>query len=138
MTQNERTPVRSRRRTQAEGQRWHRISVTFTDAELAEITAAAERSRMAVPTWLGKTGLAAARSHEMPASEALRDLLRAVISVGAEARRQGNNINQAVTQLHSTGELQPGIERHLQDALDKVTEATGEVNAAMRHVRDKL
>jgi hypothetical protein len=81
------------RRSASGGRRWNRVAVTFDDSELAEIRAAAGRSHMAVAAWLGRTGLSAARSHQMPASEALRELLHAVIDIGTEARRQGVNLN---------------------------------------------
>lgn len=136
MTHGEDNAVRSRRSASG-GRRWNRVAVTFDDAELAEIRAAAGRSHMAVAAWLGRTGLSAA-SHEMPASEALRELLHAVIDAGTEARRQGVNLNQAVTQLHSAAGPRPAAERHLQRALDQVAQALTEVNAAMRRVRDRL
>jgi hypothetical protein len=121
MTQHEDKLVRSRRRPQTGGQRWHRLTVTFTNTELAEIKTAADREQMAGAAWLGKTGLSAARSHEMPASDAVRKLLAAVIDVGTEARRQGNNLDQAVMQLHAAGQMEPEIGYLLQYALDKVT-----------------
>jgi hypothetical protein len=137
MAHDEDRPLRSRRST-AGGRRWNRIAVTLANDEVAEIRAAADRSQMAVAAWLAKTALSAARSREMPASDAVLELLRAVLATGTEARRQGNNLNQAVTQLHAAGELHPALERHLHRALDDVDEALREVNAAMRHVQDKL
>jgi hypothetical protein len=127
-----------RRRSTAGGRRRHRVAVTFTGAELADIRAAAERSHLAVAAFLGKTGLAAARAHEMPASDALRELLRAVITVQTEASRQGSNLNQAVTQLNSAGVVTPAIERRLQAALADVGGTMREINAAIRHVRGRL
>jgi hypothetical protein len=126
------------RRSKAPVRRRNRVAVTFTDEELADIRAAAERSRKAVAAWLGRTGLAAARSHQMPATEALKDLLRAVIALQVEASRQGNNLNQAVTQLHAAGVPAPAIERRLQAALDDVDGTMRKINEAVRHVRGRL
>lgn len=120
------------------GRRRNRVAITYTDAELTEVEAAAERSGMAKAAWLGSIGLAAARSHEMPASDALRELLHAVNSAGAEAKRQGRNLNQVIAQLNTAGEVRPAIERHLQEALDQVTKALTEVNAAVRQIAERL
>lgn len=134
MTDNQR---RSRRPVSG-GRRTNKRTTTYTDTELADIKDAAERQRMAVDAWIGMTVVAAARSGQAPAPEALRELLHAVTSVSAEAKRQGVNLNQVAAQLNTTGQLRPSVERHLQDALDQVSKALSEINAAMRQITGRL
>lgn len=130
---NENAPLRRR----AAGPRTNRRAVTFTDDELADITAAAVRAGMAVAAWIGRTALAAARSQEMPASDAVRELLHAVITAGTEARKQGVNLNQAVAQLHTVG-ASPAVEQQLLRAAAVAEEVLKEVHAAIRQVRERM
>lgn len=125
------------RRRRAAGPRTNRRAVTYTDDELADVTASAGEAGLALAAWIGKITVAAARDFEMPAPEALRELLRAVISVGTEAGRQGNNLNQAVTELHSVGAV-PAVQQRVQRAAARTEEVMGEVHAAIAAIRERM
>jgi hypothetical protein len=85
--------------------------VTLTDDELDKIKSAAEQAGMATAAWLSQAGMDRAEMRDMPASEALRDALAALIRANALVRKIGTLLNQAVAALHATGTPGPALER---------------------------
>jgi hypothetical protein len=121
---------RGRDRTHLRAGRPHRLNARFTDAELAEIEAAAVGAGMTPTGFLAEAGLAAARGTApaalSPSREALAELQSELFAARVSVGRIGTNLNQAVTALNSTGEAPAWLAHVVQlcerrmDALDEV------------------
>jgi hypothetical protein len=92
-------PQRLRRLRQQAPRRWT-VRFDLTDAEFAELNAAAVRAGLAAEAMM-----AAARSAaSVAADDGLRDVLAALIRAAGLVRRMGVNLNQAVAKLNATGQ----------------------------------
>ena len=97
-----------RRRTQDSTRRSQRLTPRFSAQERAEIEVAAASVGMTVTGFCAEAAVAAARRLPMSYGagqdrEALARLQRQLFEARTAVNRFGNNVNQAVTALHSTG-----------------------------------
>ncbi|WP_331758900.1 MobC family plasmid mobilization relaxosome protein (plasmid) [Streptomyces sp. NBC_01544] len=99
-----RAPVRRRGREPG-GPRAHRFKVSFNDAELAIIEAAADRENQALASWVGQASLAVATELVVPVSADAKVVLQELIRSRGQLRRVGNNLNQVAYALNAEGEV---------------------------------
>ncbi len=88
------------------------MTVAFDAAERAAVDRAAGRDGLATGAWLGRTGLAVARQELTPLPASSRRLVQELVDARRQLQRYGTLLNQAVAQLHSTGqavELGPAV-----------------------------
>jgi hypothetical protein len=97
---------RPRRRSPQGVPRPKSIRVSLSDAEHAEVSAAAARAGLAQGAFAAEATLAAARGMMITPDAVLRDLLSRFDRAIMQVRRIGVNLNQAVAALNATG--QPG------------------------------
>jgi hypothetical protein len=89
------------------GRRRVRLYQCYSPAEAAELTAAAGRARIAVAAFVARAALRACRDTVPGAGSAdwqQREALAEFVRASGQLRRAGNNLNQAVVRLHSTGQ----------------------------------
>jgi hypothetical protein len=103
------------RRHQFPGRR-HRINLRLDDTEHQQITAAAARCDLTPAGYCAEAALANARGTTPPGQPLpdlgisraeLAQLQRRLFDTRSELARVGNNLNQAVTALHTTGGRAP-------------------------------
>ncbi|MFD7753261.1 plasmid mobilization relaxosome protein MobC [Streptomyces sp. NPDC059757] len=99
-----RAPVRRRGREPG-GPRSHRFKVSFNDAELAIVEAAADRENQALASWVGQASLAVATELLVPVSADAKVVLQELIRSRRQLRRVGNNLNQVAYALNAEGEV---------------------------------
>ena len=105
--EDDKLPVgRPRRRSSQGVARPKSIRVSLSDAEHAEVSAAAARAGLAQGAFAAEATLAAARGMMITPDTVLRDLLSRFDRAIMQVRRIGVNLNQAVAALNATG--QPG------------------------------
>ena len=93
------------RRSRQQSPRARTVRFGLTDAEFAELDAAAARSGLARGAYAAEAALAPARGlAAAPADDRLRDLLSELIRAAGLVRRIGVNLNQAVAKLNTTGQ----------------------------------
>lgn len=97
-------PVRRRGREPG-GPRSHRLKVSYNDAELAIVQAAADRENQALAAWVGEVSLAVATERVVPVSADAKKVLQELIQTRAQLRRVGNNLNQVAYTLNAEGEM---------------------------------
>jgi hypothetical protein len=97
----------ARRRWMA-GRRRVRLYQCYSPGETAELAAAARGAGMAVAAFIARSALRAARAAAVPGAGSAgweqREALAEFVRTSAQLRRAGNNLNQAVARLHSTGQ----------------------------------
>jgi hypothetical protein len=96
------------RRRRMTGRRERVVGVRLSDAERAEVVAAAGAAGLTPAGYAAEVTLAAARGEGTPrvvGSAALREALVELALARTQVRRLGVNLNQAVAALHSTGEV---------------------------------
>jgi hypothetical protein len=97
-------PRRSRRSRQ-QCPRGHTVRFDLTDAEFADLEAAAAQAALARGAYAAEAALALARSQAAtPRDDRLRDVLSELIRAAGLVRRAGVNLNQAVARLNATGQ----------------------------------
>jgi hypothetical protein len=117
------------RRHRAAGGRPHQLSVTFSEQELAEVSAAAERAGLAVGAWVGQEIVRVARGVKRSAPapvwrESAQDLMRLEAELMEHRRvlrNVGGNLNDVARWANSTGELHAAT-AHVQDLVAKAVE----------------
>jgi hypothetical protein len=102
-------PCQGGRRARERAPRNHKITVRLSDAELAELAAAADRAGLAVAAYLGRAGLDAAEHRAVPVPAVQQEALRELIRASGQVRRAGTNLNQAVARLNTTGVPGPDL-----------------------------
>jgi hypothetical protein len=80
------------------------VQFSLTEAEFAEVSAAAARSGLARGAFAAGVALAAARGGQVDAGVPLREALVEMMTVAGLVRRIGTNLNQAVARLNATGQ----------------------------------
>lgn len=120
-----------RRRRQPEA-RCRSVRFDLSEAEYAELAAAADAAGLARGAFAAKATLAAVRGSSTPAGApaagALREVLAELMRASTLVQRIGVNLNQAVAQLNATGQapgsLVPIAEHcaHRVELLDQVAE----------------
>jgi hypothetical protein len=134
------------RRSRAAGGRPHRLTVWLSDAELAVVTASADRAGMAASAWLGESGVQVAES-EMGTKAGLAGGAATAFEVMAlraelaEARRVltniGGNLNDVARHANSTGELHAGtvaVQALVARVVERVEATVGHVDQGMTAV----
>lgn len=113
--------------------------MSYNDAELAIVRAAAERDNQALASWVGSAALAVAAEKVVPVSADARDVLQELIQSRGQLQRIGNNLNQIARVLNSDGEVTDAqveaVLKYVQAAVRRVDEATLQV---MRERRPRL
>ncbi|MGW3200028.1 plasmid mobilization relaxosome protein MobC [Streptomyces sp. NPDC001118] len=79
------------------------MKVSYNDAELKIIRAAAERDNTALASWVGNAALAVAKETVVPVSADAKDVVQEVIRSRVQLSRVGNNLNQIARVLNSDG-----------------------------------
>lgn len=105
-----RRPRVRRREHESGGPRATRIKVSYNDAELTVVNAAADRDNQALASWVGSAALDVAKEKVVPVSvdarEVIAEFIRARLEV-AQAREQvariGNNVNQIARVVNADG-----------------------------------
>jgi hypothetical protein len=92
------------RRPRQPSQRSRTVRFALSEAELAELEAAAARAGLARGAYAATTALAAARGTGPARDDGLRDLLAELVRAAGLVRRIGVNLNQAVARLNATGQ----------------------------------
>jgi hypothetical protein len=108
--------------------------VRLSDAELAALSAAADRAGLALSAYLGQAGMDAAEHRAVPVGEVQREALRELIRAAGLVRRAGVNLNQAVARLNATGTAGPDLE----PAAAYCMRVVRQVDEAAMHVSRRL
>ncbi len=95
--------ARPRRRTRNQERRGRTVRFALTDAEYAEVSAAARQAGLARGAYAAEATLAIARGVAATPDAPLRDALHALDRAALLVRRIGVNLNQAVAKLNATG-----------------------------------
>jgi hypothetical protein len=93
-----------RKRRYRHGPRARGVYVRYDEEEFAVLAAAAARAGLATTAYVGEASLAAARGSDPPATSVLYQLGEEMMAARRQVRRYGNNVNQAIAALHSTGQ----------------------------------
>ena len=107
----------------------------LSDEEHAGLVDAAKRTGMTGAGFAAEAALSAARGKAMPEHQALRAVLLELVAARTQVRRYGVNLNQAVAQLHATGEAPVWLERAAAGAdrgVDRLDAVAGEVAGVLR------
>ena len=115
--------------------RHRQIKLRYSDAELADVSAAARRAGLTPSGFAAEAALAAARDTEPPASEPWREALTEVMAARAQVRRFGANVNQAVRALNATGEPPEWLARAVALAAKAVAELDASATELARRLR---
>ncbi len=126
-------PTRHRRHQQPSRPR--RVLLRLSDSEHAALSAAAAEHGLTPTGFAAEAALAMARGEAMAADvagedEGLRHALVELMTARTQLRRYGVNVNQAVAQLHATGEVPSWLEA----ATAGADRAVGRVDAAAAHL----
>jgi uncharacterized protein (DUF1778 family) len=129
-----------RNRSRLGENRSQRLNPRFTPEELAEVVAAAKSVGMTPTGFCADSALAAARGTPMVLEDAqyreeLARLLRQLFEARTALNRLGTNVNQAVAQLHSTGEVPEWMQRAIHRAVEAVERLDQVVAAVDRRLR---
>lgn len=122
------------RRARGGEPRGHKITVRLSDGELAALSAAADRSGLALAAYISKTAMDTAEHRAAGISQIQREALAELIRAAELVRRAGTNLNQAVARLHSTG--QPGP--NLVPAAEYCMRVVGRIDDAATQVSRRL
>jgi hypothetical protein len=95
---------RQRRRSRQGTRRPRLVRVCLSEAEHAEVAAAASRCGLAAGAFAAEAVLAAARGTMITPDTVLREVLSRFDRAVVQVRRAGVNLNQAVAALHATGQ----------------------------------
>ncbi|PNV30925.1 hypothetical protein C1708_33150 [Streptomyces sp. DH-12] len=123
-------PVRRRGREPG-GPRSHRLKISYNDAELAIVQAAADRENQALAAWVGEVSLTVATERVVPVSADAKRVLQELIQTRAQLRRVGNNLNQVAHVLNAQGEV---TDAQVKAVLALVNETVRHVDAATLQV----
>ena len=96
--------ARPRRRTRHQVRRGRTVRFALTDAEYAEVSAAARQAGLARGAFAAEAALAVARGQIVTPDAPLRDAFHALDRAALLVRRIGVNLNQAVAKLNATGQ----------------------------------
>jgi uncharacterized protein (DUF1778 family) len=133
--------VRVRRHRSREGEnRSQRLNPRFTVDELAEVVAAADSVGMTPTGFCAESALAAARGTPMVLEDAqyreeLARLQRQLFDARTAVVRFGTNVNQAVAQLHRTGEAPEWMARATRRAIESVQRLDEVISEVDRRLR---
>ncbi|MEJ8654735.1 hypothetical protein WKI65_43555 [Streptomyces sp. MS1.AVA.3] len=92
-----------RRERGAAGPRATRFKVSYNNAELAVLHAAAERDNTALASWVGDAALAVAKETVTPVTSDTLDVLQGLTRSRNQLRRAGNEAIQSARALNTNG-----------------------------------
>lgn len=120
--------ARLRRRTRHQGRRGRTVRFALTDAEYAEVSAAAREAGLARGAYAAEAALAIARGEIATPDAPLRDAFHALDRAALLVRRIGVNLNQAVAKLNTTGQWSGDLPRYAEESVRRAArlEAAGE------------
>ena len=100
----------------------------LTDAEYAELSAAARQAGLARGAYAAEAALSAARGEIATPGALLRDAFYALDRAALLVRRIGVNLNQAVAKLNATGQCSGDLPRYAEESVRHAArlEAAGE------------
>jgi ABC-type transporter Mla subunit MlaD len=94
--------------------RRRRPFLRLAEDEYADIVSAARSAGLTPTGYAAEAALATARGGAAPLQEPWREVLAELMAARAQVRRFGNNVNQAVRHLNSTGEAPEALARALE------------------------
>ncbi len=109
--------ARPRRRTRHQGRRARTVRFALTDAEYAEVSAAARQAGLARGAYAAEATLATARGETATPDAPLADAVHALDRAALGVRRIGVNLNQAVAKLNATGQPSGDLPRYAQESI---------------------
>ena len=120
--------ARLRRRARHQGRRGRTVRFALTDAEYAEVSAAARQAGLARGAYAAEAALAVARGEIATPDAPLRDAFHALDRAALGVRRIGVNLNQAVAKLNATGQWSGDLPRYAEESVRRAArlEAAGE------------
>jgi len=120
--------ARPRRRTRHQVRRPRTVRFALTEAEYAEVSAAARQAGLARGAYAAEAALAVARGEIATPDAPLRDALHALDRAALLVRRIGVNLNQAVAKLNATGQWSGDLLPYAQESDRRAArlEAAGE------------
>jgi len=122
------TAARPRRRARHQVRRGRTVRFALTDAEYAEVSAAARQAGLARGAYAAEATLAVARGEIATPDAPLRDAFHALDRAALLVRRIGVNLNQAVAKLNATGQWSGDLPRYAEESIRRAArlEAAGE------------
>ena len=85
------------------------VRVKFTAAEKATLDQAADRTALSLGAYVGQVAMDAAEHRAAPVDSIDRELLLELMRIRGLLGEAGNNLNQAVAKLNSTGQPGPDL-----------------------------
>jgi hypothetical protein len=120
--------ARPRRRARHQVRRGRTVRFALTDAEYAEVSAAAREAGLARGAYAAEAALALARGQIVTPDAPLRDAFYALDRAALLVRRIGVNLNQAVAKLNATGQWSGDLVSYAEESVRRAArlEAAGE------------
>jgi len=120
--------ARPRRRTRHQVRRGRTVRFALTDAEYAEVSAAARQAGLALGAYAAEATLSVARGEIATPDAPLADAVHALDRAALGVRRIGVNLNQAVAKLNATGQWSGDLPRYAEESARRSArlEAAGE------------
>ncbi|MGH3191891.1 MAG: plasmid mobilization protein [Streptosporangiaceae bacterium] len=120
--------ARPRRRTRHQERRGRTVRFALTDAEYAEVSAAARQAGLARGAYAAEAALSVARGEIATPDAPLRDAFHALDRAALLVRRIGVNLNQAVAKLNATGQWSGDLVPYAEESVRRAArlEAAGE------------
>ena len=120
--------ARPRRRTRHQGRRPRTVRFALTNAEYAEVSAAARQAGLARGAYAAEATLATARGEIAAPDAPLADAVHALDRAALLVRRIGVNLNQAVAKLNATGQRSGDLLPYAEESVRRAArlEAAGE------------
>ncbi|GIG57129.1 hypothetical protein Lfu02_15010 [Longispora fulva] len=85
------------------------VNLALDGKEYAAVLAAAKRAKLRPTSWVAAVAVSFAQDTTPPMPSPGKDLLGELNQARTQLGRYGNNVNQAVKQLHATGEAPPWL-----------------------------
>jgi len=120
------------RRARAETPRRNQLVVSFSDAEYAAITDAAEASQLSRGAWLAETAQASINRHRDPlAAAGHREALAEIAALRVDLAKIGTNLNQVAKRANEGTPPTEKLLAVMRDQLDVALVAVGTTTAAL-------
>lgn len=115
--------------------RRHRLFLRLAEDEYTDIATAARRAGLTPTGYAAEAAIAAARGTQPPRPEPWREALAELLAARAQMRRFGNNVNQAVRALNTTGEPPEALVRAVTVTARAVEELDRAATELVRRLR---
>ena len=134
--QTQRGPsMRPRRRSRQAVKRSRTVRFDLTDEEFIEVSAAAERARLARGAFAAQAALLVARDRTALTDSPLREALGEFIRAAGLVRRIGVNLNQAVAKLNATGQRSGDLLPYAAESLRRAERLDRAAEEVRRRIR---